>query len=283
MSPSDVHALWRDWCAVTGVALSARDATTLDRFRRQAGASRRSLQCLGGVVRPGIPRATAAWPRGHTDAEPLSLAFLLQQISTRLADPTTLWIDRLRLMRLAFAGVLLAPRSEGGLGLTRDGALALTPARLRELRPRVSTADGPDQCPACAVWAWLQVLGTNANWSATVVRALARDVDPGDEHCHVRPDPSPAWQDWVDHPNLLPAIDRWGYVNRYDSMHRSSLSVLVDSMSELLHAPLPAQVAPSRAVHPRRDPELSLAEQDEILARADAVNAQLAALLAEFE
>lgn len=206
MSPSDVHALWRDWCAVTGAALTARDATTLDRFRRQAGASRRSLQCLGGVVRPDLPLAAPAWPRGHTDAEPLSLAVLLQQISTRLVDPTTLWIDRLRLMRLAFAGVLLAPRSEGGLGLTRDQALALTPARLHDLRPRVSTEGDPGQCPACAVWSWLQVLGTNANWSATVVRALAQGVDPRDEHRHRKAGPSPAWQGWADHPNLLPAI-----------------------------------------------------------------------------
>lgn len=283
MSSSDVFPLWQDWCAVTGADVAVRDPNTLEQFRRQVGASRRNVQRLGREARVHAPRDAPAWPRIPVLEGSPSLVILLQQSNAQVSAPTTPWIDRLRLERLAFAGVLLAPGPEGGLGLTRDEALALTPARLRELRSCISTDDDPARCAACAVWSWLQVLGTNANWNATVVRTLARKAEPGDEHRHVKPDPSPAWQDWTDHPNLLPAIDRWGYVNRYDSMHRSSLSVLVDSMSELLHAPRPAQVAPSPAVPPRREPELSLAEHDEILARADAANARLVALLAEYE
>lgn len=65
-------------------------------------------------------------------------------------------------------------------------------------------------------------MGTNSGWSHSSVRALGyqRDDLTGQAHRPDRSDPSP---DWQDHPGLLPAIDQWGYIDQYASMHVSSL------------------------------------------------------------
>ena len=202
-------------------------------------------------------------------------------------DPGTFWIDRLRLRRTLFAATLLAPVSMGGLGLTRGQALGLTPPGFQEMRPLIGTAVQESACPACAAWSWLQVLGANAGWSASMVRSLAKR--PGGAACkdalhrHERNDPDPGWSDWEDCPNLLPGIDRWGYLNRYSSMHRSSLSRVIAVMALLLEARLrpPLQTLP--ATEPPVLRHMTAEEEAAILARADELNARVAALLAEFE
>lgn len=276
--------LWEDWCAVTGTSPGCRDDAVLARFARQAGASRRLVHALEPPVTDRGHRA-AAWRRGHDD--PDALRRLLHRGSRLAGDPGTFWTDRLKLRRMLFAATLLAPLSAGGLGLTRGQALGLTPPAFQEMRPLLGTAVQESSCPACAAWSWLEVLGTNAAWSAAMVRSLAKRPGgaAGKEalHRHERNDPDTGWSDWQDCPNLLPGIDRWGYLNRYSSMHRSSLSRVIAVMALLLEAPLRQHLQTLPALEPPAIRHVTAEEEAAIFARADELNARVAALLAEFE
>jgi hypothetical protein len=116
-----------------------------------------------------------------------------------------------------------------------------------------------------------------------MVRALGyrRGGAAGETHRHERDDASPGWLDWPDHPNLLPAIDQWGYIDRYGSMHPSSLSVLVRAMEVVVED----LVVPSRPVDPElvgQQRRITSEEEAAILARADEFNARIARILEEY-
>ncbi|GAP61427.1 hypothetical protein AHiyo1_51270 [Arthrobacter sp. Hiyo1] len=102
-------------------------------------------------------------------------------------------------------------------------------------------------------------------------------------HRHVRDDPNPDWGDWQDCSNLLPGIDRWGYIYQYSSMHRSSLSAVIAVMRMLLEAPVQQPQALAFAPEPHTIRHVTPEEEIEILALADELNTRVAALLAEFE
>ena len=221
------------------------------------------------------------WPAAHRD-DPCGLRRLIRRGTVIVEKPDAHWIVRLGLRRLLFAAVLVAPSAQGGLGLNRKQALHLTPKGLQRERPRIGTGEGPSSCPACATWSWLQVLGTNSGWSHSSVRELShrRDEPRGGEHRHTRPDASPEWHDCV---GLLPAIDRWGYVDPYDSMHPSSLSVLVTAMEALLDAPVGSLPALAPALAPARPVrQVSPEEQQQIFDRADELSARIATILAVY-
>lgn len=189
--------LWLEWCAVTGHPVDRRDEAVLDLFARQAAPSRKLLNALRSR------RAAApAWPRAFRDDES-ALERLVRGGSARISDTATGWITRLRLRRLLFAAVLLAPPYQGGLGLSRGQARDLTSEQLRELRPRIGRADDQASCPARAVWSWLDVVGTNNGWSQAALRELGhrRDGMAGERHRHEPDDLSPDWLDWPDHPS----------------------------------------------------------------------------------
>lgn len=227
--------LWVDWCAATGTPVNQLNRMTLDRFRHQARPPQTLLRHL--VPKAAKPRAPA-WPV-HLRHDETALARLIRGGSSRIANPELDWITRLRLRRLVFAAVLIAPGDLGGLGLNRKKTCRLTPVRLQVLRQQIGCTDDQATCPACAVWSWLEILGTNSKWSRGAVRALGLRCDdtPGEKHRHEREDPSPDWLDWPDRANLLPAIDRWGYLDQYESMHPSSLSVLIRTMVMIADAP----------------------------------------------
>ena len=186
-----------------------------------------------------------------------------------------------------FAAVLLAPAGQGGLGLTRDQALELTPAAFQELRPQIGTAEEESSCPACAIWSWLEVLGTNSSWSSAMVRALAKRAGETPKsdvaHRHELDDPNPGWGDWQECSNLLPGIDRWGYIYQYSSMHRSSLSVVIAVMALLLDTPVPRPINSPPAPELQTIRHMTPEEEASILARADELNKRVTALLASFE
>ncbi|MDP9904786.1 hypothetical protein [Arthrobacter bambusae] len=276
---SPLPELWIDWCEVTSASPEVRDEDVLTLFARQAGASQKMLASLR-LAEPEDQQLATAWPAGHRrDAGALRL--LLRQGTARVNDPATFWIDRLRLRRLLFAGVLLAPASQGGLGLTRDQALGLTPASFAGLRSGVGVAEEERACPACAVWSWLEVLGANAGWSSAMVKSLAhRRDEPSEGHRHELDDPNPEWAEWTDCPNLLPSIDRWGYLGSFASMHRSSLSSLIGAMTWFIEAAPVLETAELQSSAPTR--HISAEEEAAILARADELNARVAALLSDF-
>ncbi|MEU3624848.1 hypothetical protein BS329_18035 [Amycolatopsis coloradensis] len=271
--------LWLDWCAVTGNPVDRRDEATLDRFSEQVAPSRKLLNTL----RPATPAPAPAWPSVLL-GDVTVLSRLVHGGTSRINDPDVDWITRLRLRRLVFAAVLLAPPDQGGLGLSRTLVRGLTPERLQSLRPVIGRTTDEADCPACAVWSWLEVIGTNNDWSQDAVRALGHQRDTvadEEQHRHERDDPSPGWLDWPDYPNLLPAIDQWGYLDRYGSMHPSSLSGLVHAMATLIDSPdvQRRRIEPEPVGGKRH---ITAEEEAAILTRADEVNARVIRILEEY-
>lgn len=273
--------LWTDWCSVTGVPAHKIDEVSLSRFSQQAQPSQALLTALRRRLAPKDPVAPA-WPRGHRD-DPDSLQRLIRRTTAIIQHPDTHWVFRLRLRRMLFAAVLLAPPSHGGLGLGRAGALGLRPDRMRELRQWIGIAEDPSACPACTTWSWLDVIGTNSGWSHGSVRVLGHRRDEvGSAHRHLRPDPSPDWHLSI---GMLPAVDRWGWIDAYRSMHPSSLSAVISAAALLLDGPEPAPgpgpAAAAMQASPRR--QMSHEEEEQILKRADELTARVEAILREFD
>jgi len=257
------------------------DEAVLLRFARQAQPSRAVLSELRRRLAPDAP-AAPAWPRGHRE-DTSSLQRLVRRGTAIIQRPGTHWVFRLRLRRMLFAAALLAPRSQGGLGLDRSGALGLRPDGMLRLRPRIGVAEDPASCPLCATWSWLHVISTNSGWSHGSVRALGHGRDEeGTSHRHLQPDPNPDWHLCL---GMLPAVDRWGWIDSYRSMHPSSLSAVISAMTLLLDGPEPAP-APVPAAAPMQASsrrQMSHEEEDQILKRADELTARVEAILREFD
>jgi hypothetical protein len=272
-APTALPELWTDWCEVTSTPIDRRDEKTLRCFARQASPSRRLLTALR---QDAEEEPAPAWPATYRD-DAVALERLIHRGTMLVESWNTHWVVRLRLRRLLFASVLLAPTGQGGLGLSRRQAIDLTPDEMRRRRSRVGKAQVAASCPACAVWSWLDVLGTNNGWSQAAVRSLAcqRDEPWSDEHRHDRPDASPDWRDCV---GLLPGIDRWGWVDSYSSLHPSSLSILIRAMGGLLDGPVvPVPATPSVPASPVRG--ITPEDEAQVLARADELNARIAEIL----
>ncbi|MEU3626714.1 hypothetical protein BS329_35770 [Amycolatopsis coloradensis] len=191
MTDAALPDLWLDWCVVTGNRVDIRDEAVLEEFARQAAPSQKLLSALRS------PAAAPTWPPALRD-DAFALERLVHGGTSRINDPDTGWIARLRLRRLLFSAVLLAPPDQGGLGLSRGQVRDLTAQRLRELRPDIGRADEEASCPACAVWSWLDIIGTNNGWSQGALRELGqrRDTPAGERHRHELDDPSPDWLAW---------------------------------------------------------------------------------------
>ncbi|MEO5316859.1 hypothetical protein DC347_19605 [Pseudarthrobacter sp. AG30] len=273
--------LWTDWCTVAGVPDFRLDEPTLTLFSRQADPPKAVLASLRRLLAPE-PQTAPAWPRRRRD-DPNSLQRLIQRATAIIQHPDTHWVFRLRLRRMLFAAVLLAPPSHGGLGLDRSGALRLPPDAMNRVRGQIGVTPEPDACPACVTWSWLDVLGTNYGWSHGSVRALGhRRDEEGPAHRHLRPDPNPDWHLCV---GMLPAVDRWGWIDPYHSMHPSSLSAVISAAALLLDGPEPAPgpgpAAAAMQASLRR--QMSREEEEQVLKRADELTARVEAILREFD
>lgn len=269
--------LWLDWCAVTGNPPGHRDEGVLGTFARQTDAPRRLLESL----RPRLLRDGPAWPMRHRDDRG-SLVTLTQHAGRLIDHPNTDWVTRLRLRRLCFAGVLLAPSSHGGLGLSRGQARRLGPKGLLRRRHLVLTDPDATQCPACAVSIWLEVVGTATSWTQASIRALGhqRGHREPDGHLCTLPDSS---TDWLASPALLPAIDRWGYIDPWISLHPSSTSTLIPVIDALLAEPAPAvPLTPDPRPRPVIDP-ISAEEEAAVFARADELLARMRVIFDELD
>lgn len=269
--------LWLDWCTVTGTPAALRDEVTLARFMRQAHPSRSVLAAL----RPPAAKRSPAWPATlHKDSN--ALHQLLRAGWHLSQGMNTPWSTRLRTRRLLFGAVLIAPEAQGGLGLTRAETRSLTPHRIEAHLPGLETSADQVECMSCAVWFWLDVLGANSDWGRGGIRQLIHQRKLR-TNCSQHPGiaPSAAWKDWPNFANLVPAIDRRGWVEPYSSLHPSSLSTLIGQLELLYEAP------PEPADEPLPQPpaaasRISPEEEASILARADEINARVAALLREY-
>jgi hypothetical protein len=270
--------LWTDWCEVSGVPAGAVNEAALLRFEQQAGPSRAVVAALRRRMTPE-PVSAPAWPREHR-RDTASLPRLIRRASAMVQDPGVYWVFRLRLRRMLFAAVLLAPATHGGLGMDRTEALAMRPDTMLRLRPSIGVAADPASCPSCATWSWLQVLGTNRGWSHGAVRALGhRRNEEGSSHRHLEADPNEEWRLCL---GMLPAIDRWGWIDCYTSMHPSSLSSVIRAMALLLDGPEPVPAA-ALELRPTVEHEpITREEEERILARADELTARVEATLRDF-
>ncbi|MFC9354070.1 hypothetical protein [Arthrobacter sp. NPDC057013] len=84
---------------------------------------------------------------------------------------------------------------------------------------------------------------------------------------------------------MLPAVDRWGWIDAYRSMHRSSLSAVISAVALLLDGPEPAPdpgpAAAAVQASPRR--QMTREEEERILKRADELTARVEVILREFD
>lgn len=271
-------SLWIDWCAATGTPVALRDEVTLSRFTQQTRPSQSVLKAL----QPTVTMRTPAWPSTMLE-NPNALHQLLRAGTNLAQGASTSWASRLRIRRLLFTAVLIAPETQGGFGLTRAQIRALTPHSIEQRLPDLENAVEQAECISCTAWAWLDILGANSNWSRGGIRQLIhqREVRTNCPRHRTRT-PSDAWKDWPNYPNLLPAIDRWGWINPYSSVHPSSLSTLIRDLEQLYEEPpepIEEPLPQTLATPPRISPE----EEAAILARADEVNARVAALLHDYE
>lgn len=94
-----------------------------------------------------------------------------------MIGPRPDWHSRLPILRLLFAAVLIAPRTQVGLGLSGGEAVKLTPARLSAQREALGIDETPAACPRCLTWHWLKLIGINYMSSRFGVReALSSPV-----------------------------------------------------------------------------------------------------------
>lgn len=277
--------LWHDWCVVTGTHPDDRSPATVDRFTQQVSASQRLLRALrAGTGDHFGPPPAPAWPQ-H-----LSLPVVLGRCHAIATDRGSLWLARLQAARAAYVATLIAPGDQGGLGLTRAASVELSVHDLDHYRQRLAetsnTADEAE-CAACAIWRWLEVVGTAALWSHWSVRQLAhtmhqREKSRRGEHVHQQPDPAPQWR----HTPLLVSIDQWGYLEQHIGLHVSSLSALIASLmrlSDVRHTPgeqpMPAEQRESQELMRQRPslPATGITAEEEatILARADELNERI--------
>lgn len=268
------QTLWDDWCTVTGTPTDQRDEKTLRRFAEQAGASRYLLRRLRSRS-SGVMNTAPAWPAGLQEND-AALRHLLSHASARINSPQMHWRTRLALRRWVFMLVLISPVCQGGLGLSRRQAVALSAAELQQTRCQIDVDDDPAACPACAVWSWLYLISVNSGWLGVSVPEVAMQRDTANEHRHLQPDPG----DWQDGIALLPAINRWGHIEYFTSMNIASLSKLIGIIDpDLLKEDVPA---PESAPEPRKPVRhISDDEREAIFARADLLNARIEQLLAE--
>jgi hypothetical protein len=92
---------------------------------------------------------------------------------------------------------------------------------------------------------------------------------------------APDWLDWPEHPNLLPAVDQWSWIDRHGLMHPLSLSVLVEAITAIVESP----AIMVRSIDPQPVRQITLVtpeEEVEVLAWADELNARIAGVLAEY-
>lgn len=274
--------LWLDWCVVTGHHPHTLDDAVLTSFAQTAGPSRAVLNTLHRLLKPIAATKQAhapAWP-AHLHSDAVSLQNLLQQITTSVQLAGTDWQHRLRLRRLAALAVFIAPISHGGAALSRSEIQQLTPPQIAQILDALPVHDDPPQCSRCVIDAWLSIISLNRHWSRSAIREEQTILNPTElqEHHHQRAHHETDWQLWPEEASLMPAIDRWGYLEHHQSLHPSSISVMIRHITDLSRTKLcePATATPTM---PENDntPALHLSadREAEILAEADAVQARM--------
>lgn len=297
-------ALFRDYCAATGQPALPINTTTLLRFLTQipAAAATRArrvraiaaahrhagyLPTQGGEDRLVGPVPAMARVLGSADPQQLLAAC-----------PARGRPDGLVGRRDAFLIVLLAV-----LGHTVTQARQLAPADIQPpadgygtgvaIRVRGHTAPTttePGTCPACAVYRWLDILGTAdglGRGSAHMQLAAASAPTPADPHTHTLPDP-PRWRRSA---QLLPAIDQHGWLNDNRPLSTRAITTRLALAASRNFEPAATatatgpMTAPTASPHPPSTGKLVhsldqvLTRLDQVADAADTLNARIQSLL----
>lgn len=274
---SRLLSLFDDWCAATGTAPEDLDEAVLERFAHQAQPNQAVLNVLRRQLSPPVS-AAPAWPSLlREDLQALNHVLRVGTASIQLTGHD--WQHRVRLRRMLAIAVLIAPVEAGGAKLSRAEVSALKPASMTRLREQLGTAEATAECPRCALWSWLCVIGLNRHWSRAAVRERESFPDELDDaaHRHECPDPEPDWQLWPEEASLMPSMDQHGYLELHTSLHPSSLFVVIAQIADLGMRPAPKQIPmhPARPPAAVAGPRITAQREREILAEADALEARM--------
>jgi hypothetical protein len=148
------------------------------------------------------------------------------------------------------------------------------------------TSDDPRTCPACAAVRWLDILGIAdglGRGSARMHLSAASAPTPLSPHQHTPTDPAR----WPHAAQLLPAIDRHGWIDDYQPLSTRSIHTRLTLAAHRATTPDPTEPrthpVPTPADPASRTPTLEevLVLLDQVADDADAVNHRIQALLAD--
>ena len=265
--------LFQDWCAAVGKpALPAAPETVTEFLRAvpgRASTDHRRLQ----AIRRAHQHARAELPIDMPErASTLRSGSGWVSVTRALAQlPTLRFPVGFRGRRDGWLLVLL-----GELGLSRREALSVTEADVH-LYPELHIAGRPvsrsaaaEECPACAVYRWLRVVGPAESGRRQEVRVMLdpNGVDDTTHDCGVGLDGS-----WREADVLAPAIDRYGFVSGV-ALSRESVSDIMRTRQRVTGEPLRGS---TRALSSGRFKDATSAE---LAAAYDEVDQRLAELLA---
>lgn len=262
MSGSSIWTLWADWSAATERDALIYDEDALGRFWASLRLSestrikrthelRRAFEARQIPVPPLTPSRMSAWRVGPAWA-PLEQALA--------AIPTAGWPHGFRGRRDAFLSVCLHE------GLTRDDIRFLGPKAISWRTPgelvingsSVPISDDPDSCAACAVARWMKAIAlADIRGRGSLRQTLILQQDRRVNHvCQEESDDK--WQNV--HWTLVPAIDRYGWIDTGRSMSARSISAVVAYRQAIPFLRLPTETRP----------KIKLNEEQKVYADLDA-------------
>ncbi|MCJ1675437.1 hypothetical protein MT355_19410 [Rathayibacter sp. VKM Ac-2929] len=244
--------LYTDWCAATGVAAMPAPPQQLQAFLRDVPAAFstsaarvrviRAAHTITGIPFPDAPtpispalRTGAEWANVETALQALPLTRYPAGLVGRRDALVLLLLDHLHLTRESARAVRIAD-----VDLTR-WRLAGTP---------LPATDSTVACSRCILTRWLRVLGPAALGFRTSVRELLDPAAFTDEHDCT----APLEDTWSVAPNLLPAIDRHGWLTNTTISTRTISTLTARRQDPALP---PAHHRP-RLISPSSRPSLTL-------------------------
>ena len=268
----DANSLYEDWCRSNGYTAAEPTEQRLSLWAAECpSAASTALRRQLSVRRAtGLPASTQSTPK----ALPASV-FDRRRDDSWFSVPEALAAlpEGLHGRRDGFLLAVLNGGASVNVGRRiTEGAISLFP------RPTVagaepSVTDEPQSCGRCAVTRWLRVVGP-ASWGA---KLEVRDILAADSHRLVHDCWTGLDGAWRGAPQLLPAVDRYGWLAREPLSRRTVFNILNQRMRRVDSESATATVGRSPLSPDNQFADSSL--QD--LANAyDTVDADLDALLA---
>lgn len=295
-------ALFRDYAAATGqpalpttvdaltgflTHVPARPATQARRIAAIVAAHRNAGHLL---ARPTAAPGVESTPAGMRRPEPTPRPDPEEMIA---ACPTCGWphgfVGRRDGFLIVLTAVLGYSHAQARHIRPTDLATSPDPAAAMRIRGRPLPITGdPRSCPACAAARWLEILGIAdglGRGSARMHLAAAQAPAHASPHHHTPAGP-PRWREAA---QLLPAIDRHGWIDDYHPLSTRSIHTRLALAAARADAPNPdaprarppEEPAPQDTARTARSLDEVLALLDQVAADADTANHRIEALLTD--